>query len=114
MVGVADYPIEHYAALFYFYIYYQMITKTLIKHISQETWQPVRVVKQVMDTMINSIKSLVTSWVSITFFRFGKFQSTDTPQRNWVNPKTWDPIIIPAKKRITFKVSQSFKDLANN
>lgn len=47
---------------------------------------------------------------TITLLDLGKFEVRETAQRNGVNPKTKEAIIIEASKKVAYKASKLAKD----
>ncbi len=50
----------------------------------------------------------------VTIKEFGTFVIKDAPPREGRNPRTGEPVQIPAKRRITFKPAPSFADELND
>jgi DNA-binding protein HU-beta len=66
----------------------------------------------VLDTLIQTIMDVVSEGEKISFVGFGSFEIIETKQKNSVNPKTGEKIVIPASKRPKFKAGKLFKDTA--
>lgn len=47
---------------------------------------------------------------SFELYGVGNFKVKDTPERTGRNPRTGEPITIPAGKKVSFKVSKKLKD----
>jgi len=65
-----------------------------------------RVVEATIDTIINS----VVNGDKVSILGFGSFESRERSARQGLNPKTGDPIHIPAKRVPAFSPGKVFKD----
>jgi nucleoid DNA-binding protein len=59
-------------------------------------------VARCFDAIIDTIESALSEGESVTIRRFGTFKVTEHKQRNGVNPRNQEPIIIPANKQVKF------------
>lgn len=60
-------------------------------------------------SLVNVIKDVVVDGGRVKLPEIGTFSSKDTKARVGRNPQTGDEIEIPASKKVTFKVDESFK-----
>ena len=79
-----------------------------------------KTVAQIVDTVFTEMgdyfiraKPTRTSPVKITYPGFGTFAKRRRGERPGRNPKTGDPIVIPARATITFAPGQELKSLLN-
>jgi DNA-binding protein HU-beta len=70
--------------------------------------------KAAAELFINSFLSAIISQVArgekITLAGFGTFDTLVRKSRNSRNPKTGEPLVIPAKRVARFKVGKEFSD----
>jgi nucleoid DNA-binding protein len=89
--------------------------------IVNEVWQSqlltkkvsTRVLDEVITATFGVIKEAIANGEVIRLADFGTFCTKSIKQRNGRNPKTGEPIIIPAKISPHFKASKHLKDLIN-
>ena len=65
--------------------------------------------KKVINAVLEGILTVLEQSGSIRLANFGTFTVKQTKERQGINPKTQQPITIPAGYRMGFKVSQSWK-----
>ena len=65
--------------------------------------------KKVVNAVLEGILTVLEHSGSLRLANFGTFTVKQTKERQGINPKTQQPIIIPAGYRMGFKVSQSWK-----
>lgn len=63
-----------------------------------------------LDAFTNVVKSTLKSGDAITLVGFGTFKVADRAQRQGLNPKTKEPITIPAAKVPKFTPGKALKD----
>lgn len=63
-----------------------------------------------IDYFIQAVMETVSEGEKVTFTGFGTFEIVETKEKNGVNPKTKEKIVIPASKRPKFKAGKLFKD----
>ena len=63
------------------------------------------VIEYIADSLLNGEDVLISG--------FGKFQVKEKNARKVRNPSTGEPMILPARKVVTFKVSGNLKDKIN-
>lgn len=64
-----------------------------------------------IDTLIKTITDVVSENEKVSFVGFGSFEVIEVAEKNGINPKTKEKIVIPATKRPKFKAGKIFKDL---
>ena len=77
-----------------------------IKEVAQKTGIDPQGVRAVLD----AIKNIADSGEKVQLQKFGTFEVKKTAERNGFNPKTKEPIVIPAGTRFAFKPSKAKKD----
>jgi len=65
--------------------------------------------KKVVNAVLEGILTVLEQAGSLRLANFGTFTVKQTKERQGINPKTQQPITIPASYRLGFKVSQSWK-----
>ena len=58
-----------------------------------------------VETVVASITHALLEGEEITIMGFGKFTVVDTPARTGRNPRTGEPLEIPAGRKVKFKLS---------
>ncbi len=66
-----------------------------------------------VETLLNEMKTALASGESVSIVRFGSFHVLNKNARPGRNPKTGETVNIPAKKVVTFKVSNKLKEAIN-
>ncbi len=87
---------------------------TLIDKISEIFNQNPSEAKEVLESLIEIIKSTLASGEDIMISGFGKFQVIDKSPRKGRNPATGDAMILEKRRVVTFKCAGKLKDRINN
>jgi DNA-binding protein HU-beta len=66
--------------------------------------------KRVINAVLEGILTLLEQSGKLRLVNFGTFSVKQTKERQGINPKTQEPITIPASYRMGFKVSKTWKD----
>ena len=66
-----------------------------------------------VDTVLDSITGALTKGDQVTLVGFGTFSVKDRAARTGRNPRTGEPIDIPASKVPGFKAGKALKDAVN-
>ncbi len=69
--------------------------------------------EKALNTVIESISDVLVAGDKITLVGFGTFKTKENPARTGRNPRTKEPVEIPAKTVPVFKAGQSLKDAVN-
>lgn len=64
-----------------------------------------------IDATFDVIKDEVVKGEKVSIIRFGVYDSKPTKEKNGHHPISKEPLVIPASKKISFKPSDSFKEL---
>jgi integration host factor subunit alpha len=68
---------------------------------------------QMVDTLFEIIKESLQEGKDVMISGFGKFSIRDRGERKGRNPLTGAPIMLPAKKVVTFKCSGKLREKIN-
>ena len=86
------------------------MTKTdLVDKVSKSTNATKTEVAETLDAIMETIKQAIKEGEKVTLIGFGTFSVTDRKARKGRNPKTGEPIDIPASKVPKFSPSETFK-----
>lgn len=67
-----------------------------------------------LNTFIEIIEDTVANGEKIQLIGFGTFERRERAERQGVNPKTKEPLTIPAQKVPHFSAGKAFKEKVNN
>lgn len=90
-----------------------MNKRQLAESIAQKTGLSVKDSSAMVGACVDAIKESLASGDSVTLVGFGTFVVRDRAARTGHNPRTGEPVDIPAVKVPTFKAGKSLKDLVN-
>ena len=68
---------------------------------------------EIVETLIEIIKSTLSSGEDVLISGFGKFNVKEKSERRGRNPATDEDMILPARKVVTFKCSERLRDSVN-
>lgn len=86
------------------------MTKTdLVDKVAKSTNLTKTEVGEVIDSIIETIKQSIKVSEKVTLIGFGTFSVTDRKARKGRNPRTGEPIEIPASRVPKFSPSEAFK-----
>lgn len=68
---------------------------------------------QVIETLFELMKQSLEDGDDVLISGFGKFSVVQKHQRRGRNPQTGEPIILPPRRVVTFKVSASLREKIN-
>ena len=80
--------------------------KDLIDRIADQTDQKRTVVKQTIQSFLDSIIDELSEGNRLEFRDFGVFEVKERAPRTAQNPKTLERVFVPAKKTVKFKVGR--------
>lgn len=86
-----------------------MNKKQLISEVTTKTKLPKSTVEKTVNTMLQTIAENVTEGENVSLLGFGTFSLRDRQSRNGFNPQTKQAVVIPSKKVIRFKASNTLK-----
>ena len=67
--------------------------------------------KKVVDVFIQTVEEAISAGEKVTLLGFGSFVVAEKAARKGINPKTKSPIVIPARKCVKFKPSDTFANV---
>jgi nucleoid DNA-binding protein len=80
--------------------------KDLIDRIADQTGQKRTVVKQTIQSFLDTIINELSDGNRLEFRDFGVFETKERAPRTAQNPKTLERVFVPAKKTVKFKVGR--------
>lgn len=84
--------------------------KELIDRIAEATGEKRVVVKKIVQTFLNSIIDELGKNNRLEFRDFGVFEVKHRKARKAQNPKTLEPVQVPPKRTVKFKVGRLMKE----
>lgn len=88
-----------------------MLKKELLNVLSEK----LGIKKIETEEYLNTLEELITEELKkgedFTLGKLGTFKVKDRAEKNGVNPKTGEKIVIPARKAVTFKASKNLSTL---
>ena len=90
-----------------------MTRKDLIEAVAIKCSIPIKSAAAVVNATFQIIRDELSVGNEVKALRFGKFGFKNRVAREGVNPRTREPIQIPARKVPTFTASKSFKEAVN-
>jgi DNA-binding protein HU-beta len=85
----------------------------LVEVIAEETSTTKKDAEHVINKMMETIIKKVSQGEKVTLVGFGTFEARQRKARTGRNPKTNEPIHIPAKRVPGFKVGKEFSEAVN-
>lgn len=82
----------------------------LITVVAEKTEAKKKDVELIVDTMINTIYDTLKDRDKVTISGFGTFETKHRKERNGVNPKTGEKIIVTEAILPIFKAGKTFKE----
>ncbi len=73
-----------------------------------------KTVEQIVDAFVEVVKDELCAGNKIQIVGFGTFEVSERESREGRNPKTGEPMTIPASKCPKFKASKGLKDALND
>jgi len=87
--------------------------KELVDRMAESTKTRPSTVKTVVQCFLNEITSELAKGNRLEFRDFGVFEVRETSPRTAQNPKTMEPVEVPAKRRIKFKMGRIIREKLN-
>lgn len=84
--------------------------KELVDHIAQSTQAKHGLVKAVVQNFLDEIVSELAKGNRLEFRDFGVFEVREKAARTAQNPTTLEPVDVPAKRTVKFKMGRIMKD----
>jgi DNA-binding protein HU-beta len=86
----------------------------LVDILSKETGSLKKDAEQLINVLMDTIIKHVAAGEKITLVGFGTFETRQRKARTGRNPKTNEPIDIPAKRVASFKIGKEFSEAVSN
>ncbi len=67
--------------------------------------------EKAIEAFVATVQEALVAGNKISLAGFGTFEVKEKAARNGVNPRTKEPIVIPATKAPSFKISKTLKDM---
>lgn len=90
-----------------------MNKRTLVQEAAKECGLTQVKVKLVVDTFIKVMKETLEAGNEVGINNFGSWKLVDRKARKGVNPRTQEPIQIPAKTVVRFRAGKELKTVVN-
>jgi len=87
--------------------------KELADRVVERTQSRSGTVKTVVQQVLDEIASELAKGNRIEFRDFGVFEVREIASRTAQNPKTLEPVEVPAKRRVKFKVGRIMREKVN-
>ena len=88
----------------------EIIGKTDLAHaIAMHTKYTITEAQYVIEQLCNTLTELIRQNKTISIKGFGSFNISESKERNGINPRTLENIVIPAATTIYFKASATLK-----
>lgn len=87
-----------------------MNKKNLISQIAEATGMSQADVTKVLDAFVDTVEATLKTGEEIRLVNFGTFEVVDQKARKSRNPRTGDPIDVPAKRVPRFRPGKGLKD----
>lgn len=91
-----------------------MTKADLVEIVAKEAEMTKKDVEQLIEIIFESIVGSLNKGEKIELRGFGSFRVRDRNARKGRNPKTGEPVDIPAKRVAYFKPGKDLKDIINN
>ncbi|MCP4810399.1 MAG: HU family DNA-binding protein [Proteobacteria bacterium] len=82
----------------------------LVNHIAAEAGIKKTEAEAALNALTNGIKSALANGDKVTLVGFGTFSVSERAARTGRNPRTKEPLHIPASKGVKFKSGKTLKD----
>lgn len=90
-----------------------MTKAELIDAVAEKTELKKRDVSDVVDTLLESVKSTLQRGEKVQLIPFGSFEVRERKKREGRNPKTGERLTIPARKVPAFHAGKDLRDAVN-
>lgn len=87
-----------------------MKKQDFIKAVANSAWLSQDATWKALNAMIDIITAELKASREVNITGFGAFRVSKRSARNWVNPKTWAKISIPAMKTPVFRAGKTLKE----
>lgn len=87
-----------------------MTKNDLIIKVADKTTVNRKVVSDIINEMVDTIKDTLTSGEDVKLSKFMNFEIKDVPEREARNIRTGEAIVVPAHKTVRAKLAKAVKD----
>jgi len=85
----------------------------IVKALAKENGYPINHAVEIIETLLELIKSKLVSGEDVLISGFGKFCVNEKRERRGRNPATGEDMMLKARKVVTFKCSGQLRDKIN-
>ena len=85
----------------------------MVESVQNQTGLPRNRSSEIIETLLEIIKSTLTSGEDVLISGFGKFSVNEKKARRGRNPATGEDMMLEARKVVTFKCSGKLRDKIN-
>jgi DNA-binding protein HU-beta len=85
----------------------------LVESVAKITDQPKSEVSRTLSALIHTVTAVLSKGDKVTLVGFGTFERRQRKARTGRNPRTLDPLKIPAAKVPAFRAGKELKDIVN-
>lgn len=85
-----------------------------VKHIAEQHRCTQVEAEKTIDMFTSSVIDAIGKGNEVSLIGFGNFSVSEVAARAGINPKTKEPLQIPARRQVKFKVGQKLKDACNS
>ena len=82
----------------------------LVKAVAKENGYPVNQTIEIVETLLEIIKSKLASGEDVLISGFGKFCINEKQERRGRNPATGESMMLKSRRVVTFKCSRKLRD----
>lgn len=87
-----------------------MKKQDFIKAVAADAGLSQEAVSRVLTSMVDTVTSELKSGWEVNITGFWAFKISERNARNWVNPRTWESIQIPAMNSPVFRAGKTLKE----
>ncbi|MGN7612909.1 HU family DNA-binding protein [Magnetococcales bacterium HHB-1] len=85
----------------------------LINSISENAQISKKQAGSIVDVFLSNIGSTLAQGEKVELYGFGSFQVVQREARNGRNPRTGEPMVIPASRNVRFRPAKALRDQLN-
>jgi integration host factor subunit alpha len=85
----------------------------IVKALAKENGYPLKHSVEIVETLLEIIKSILASGEDVLISGFGKFCVNEKRQRKGRNPATGEDMVLEARRVVTFRCSRQLRDKIN-
>lgn len=87
-----------------------MNKQEIANRVAEVTGQTKKHALEMVEAVFEVIKEALVAGEKVSIYQFGKFEVKERPERTGHNPKTMEPIVIPAGRSLKFKPAGTLKE----